>query len=415
VVVEPIKADPKLSDEEIFFPNTQVAQPTAITIGYVVLAVDTSNHRKRIQAMFIRDTAITTSVTLLTCLIIFGVIQFLTRPLNQLTREIMAGTPAGESQPPGGSPQDAPYDFTRMITIIRQSFQTINELKTTLEMKVAARTRQLATKNEELISQKDGLAKTNQRLAITISQLHSAQAQLVQSEKMAALGMLIAGLSHEIKNSINFISGSVPLLKKTLTALPAEPPAPGGPNPAAQAATLLDNIQEGVNRTVRVIDDLAHFCHDSGTGFAPVDLLPGLKASVSMLRHEFSPRIAIVEEYAPLLPQIMARSGQLNQVFINILINAAQAIPDEGSIVVKSWATESTVHVAITDSGHGIKERDINRIYNPFFTTKEVGQGTGLGLSISYNIVKNHGGNLKVNSAPGSGTTFEVVLPAIQA
>jgi signal transduction histidine kinase len=413
VVVEPVMATPKLSEEEIFFPSTGAAKPAAKTIGFVVLAVDTTNHRNKIDAMFIRDTTITTSATLLTCLIIFGVIHYLTRPLNQLTREIMAGTLA--AYPPAGEAPDVPHDFQHMITIIRESFQTINELKTTLEAKVAARTRQLATKNDELITQKDGLAKANQRLAITISQLQTTQAQLVQSEKMAALGLLIAGLSHEIKNSINFISGSVPLLKKTLSTLRVEQPTPEAPNPVAQASTLLDNIQEGVNRTVRVIDDLAHFCHDSGAGFVPIDLLPGLKASVAMLRHEYSPRIAILEEYAERLPQIMARPGQLNQVFINILINAAQAIPEQGTILVKTWDEETTVHVSIADSGHGIKERDMNRIYNPFFTTKEVGQGTGLGLSISYNIIKNHGGNLKVNSTPGAGTTFEIVLPAIPA
>jgi signal transduction histidine kinase len=416
VMVEPVMADQTLSGEELFFADSgkEKLAPRQKAIGYVALMVDTANHQRTIQNQFIRDTAITIAITLLGCLIISAIIHFLTIPLRQLTHEIISNDPALRdiSDDRTFSP---PSDFNQMIATIRAAFQSITDLKETLEEKVKERTRQLAASNQELTTQKNGLSSANQRLATTLSQLQETQTQLVQSEKMAALGLLIAGLSHEIKNSINFISGSVPLLKKTLlTSLAGKEGSDSGVGTESnKALALLANIQEGVDRTVRVIDDLGHFCHDSEAGFAPTDILPGLKASIAILRHEFGQRIEIIEELAPGMPLVRARSGQLNQVFINILINAAQAIAEQGTIRVRSWADEAAVHIAITDSGQGIKDQNLGRIYDPFYTTKEVGHGTGLGLSISYNIVKKHDGDLKVDSTPGAGTTFEIILPAI--
>ncbi len=413
IMVEPVLADQKMRNDDFVNNNrssqSQVVVANTKPLGYVALVFSTAGQREKARAMFLRDTLITSVVTLISCLIIFVVIQLFTRPLRQLTQEIL--------RPEANTDQTAtqasiPSDFGHMIKMIRYAYQTINDLKNTLEDKVASRTQQLAASNQELTIKKDGLTSANQKLAVTLSQLQETQAQLVQSEKMAALGMLIAGLSHEIKNSINFITTSLPLLKRNLAAMNGQPPAGETLESLRQKnMTLMDNIQEGVDRTVHVIDDLAHFSHSSEAGFAPTDIQRGLKTSVSILRREYGRRIEISEEYAPDLPLIEGRSGQLNQVFINILLNAAHAIADRGTIKVKTWAEATTVHASITDSGHGIKGQIINRIYDPFFTTKEVGQGTGLGLSISYTVVKNHDGELKVNSTPGGGTTFEVVLP----
>ncbi len=416
IMVEPVPADPKTTTSDDLFDHSEQSQFHATgprPLGHVALAISTAEHRHTARAMFWQDTFITGLITLLSCLMIYVAISLFTRPLRQLTREILRPRKEeGEAL----APITIPSDFDHMIETIRNAYQTINELKHTLEEKVASRTRQLAASNEELRLKKEGLSAANQKLALTLSQLQTTQAQLVQSEKMAALGMLIAGLSHEIKNSINFIAGSVTLLKRNLNTMNREPIPTGetADTLCKNNLTLLDYIQEGVDRTVRIIDDLALFSHSSEAGFAPTDIHPGLKSSVAILRREYGRRIEIREEYDPGLPLIEGRAGQLNQVFINILLNAAHAIPDTGTITVKTWAGEGTVHVSITDSGQGIKSQIINRIYDPFFTTKEVGQGTGLGLSISYTVIKNHDGDLKVNSIPGVGTTFEIVLPVKQ-
>lgn len=411
ILVEPVPADQKLSRDDLYNSGVEQSQFLAATpkpLGYVALAISTAAHRDKARAMFARDTLITSVVTLISCLIIFIVIHLFTRPLRQLVQEILRPEASAD-------PASIPCDFDHMIETIRQAYQTINDLKNTLEEKVTSRTRQLAASNQELTIKKNGLTSANQKLAITLSQLQATQAQLVQSEKMAALGMLIAGLSHEVKNSINFIAGSVPLLKANLAAINGQGPGPSGEALWQENLTLLANIQEGVDRTVRVIDDLAQFSHSSEAGFGPTDIQLGLKTSVAILRREYGSRIEINEEYAPDLPLIEGRSGQLNQVFINILLNAAHAIADKGTIEVRAWAEEAALHVSITDNGHGIKGQIINRIYDPFFTTKEVGQGTGLGLSISYTVIKNHDGDLKVTSTPGVGTTFEIVLPLKQS
>lgn len=413
VMVAPVLADPQFSSDDLFFSDNEIPHPSTTPkgIGYVALVISTVNHQEKARAMFIHDTAITSVVTLISCLIILIIIYVFTTPLRLLTREILRHNPGYSPSP---TPSDSiPSDFSHMIAMIRKSYQTITDLNNTLEEKVHSRTRQLAASNKELTIQKEGLEAANQKLAIALTKLESTQAQLVQSEKMAALGMLIAGLSHEIKNSINFIACAVPLLKRNLAAVVGEQLPPGETigSLCAKSMPLLSNIQEGVLRTVRVIDDLALFSHDSGAGFAPTDIRPGIRSSVAILRREYGRRIEIIEDHAPDLPLIQGRAGQLNQVFINILLNAAHAIVGKGAITVRTWAEAETVHVSVTDTGHGIKDQNLNRIYDPFFTTKEVGQGTGLGLSISYSIVKSHEGDLKVTSKPGVGATFEVILP----
>ena len=414
VMVEPVLADPQLGSADIFEGSSPAvtASPVARpkTIGYVALVTSTESHERKASAMLIRDTAITILVTLITCLVIMFVLHAFTTPLRQLVQEIRRGK-AGS---PGWYATDSiPSDFSQLIAMIRESHQQIADLNATLEGKVKTRTQQLAASNQELTTQKEGLLSANQKLATALSTLQVTQGQLVQSEKMAALGMLIAGLSHEIKNSINFIACAVPLLKRNMTAAldGALPPGETLDTLCAKSMPLLANIQEGVERTIRVIDDMATFSHDSGAEHVPTDILPGLKTSVAILRREYGRRIEIVEEYTPDLPLIYGNSGRLNQVFINILLNGAHAIAGKGTIVVKAWTDGKLLHVSIQDDGHGIKEQNLSRVYDPFFTTKGVGQGTGLGLSISYTIVKSHDGDLKVNSRPGVGTTFEIILP----
>jgi len=408
VIVEPVLTGPRFSFIDMFADTLVPAEAAGqdVLIGYVAMVVDTASVRQQAQGIFVRDTAITIGITLFGWLLILVVIhRAVATPLRSLVGEIRRLQ--GDESCAVRKEPFLPSDFAEMVAILRTSYNTIYELKTGLEEKVSARTRQLKSSNQELVAQKDAMASTNRQLADTLSQLRAAQAQLVHSEKMAALGMMISGLSHEIKNSINFIATSLPLLEMTLDSALKE----GGGCPADKVTVLLGNIREGVDRTIRVVSDLTIFCHEGGAGFVPVDILPGLKASVAIVRREFADRIVINEEHATVLPMIRGLAGQLSQVILNILLNAAQAITDRGTITVKSWEKGGVLHVSIADTGSGIDDMIVGRIFDPFFTTKEVGKGTGLGLSISYSIIKNHGGDILVRSERGHGTIFELVLP----
>lgn len=409
VVAEPVTAEAQYTPDEIFadtLSNGGAARPTSL-IGYVAMVTDGSLIRNQIQTVFVRDTAIIVAITLLSCLFTLIVIHFVVAvPLRGLVGEIRRlSDDGGNGEIQGDSV--IPSDFSEMITILRTSYNTIYDLKNTLEEKVEGRTRQLALSNQELIIQKNALVNSNEQFSQTLAQLQAVQAQLVQSEKMAALGMLISGLSHEIKNSINFIASSLPLLEMTIASALKD----GGECPAAKLNLLLGNIREGVNRTVQVITDLATFCYDGGNVFSPIDILPGLKAAVAIVRREFSNRITFYEEHLRRLPMVNGLSGQLNQVFLNILLNAAQSISEKGEVTIRSWEENDSVHISIADTGQGISTQNIDRIFDPFFTTKDVGKGTGLGLSISYSTIKNHGGVILVTSTVGSGSTFEIILP----
>lgn len=410
LVVEPVMTEAKYTTEEIFADNLSDGQlaRSASLIGYVVMITDSSLIHKETRSVFVRDTAIIISITLLSCLLTLIVIHyFVALPLRRLVFEIRRLSDNGGGHAASSGGPDIPRDFSEIITILQTSYNTIYELKNTLEEKVEYRTKQLDASNQELTAQKRALISANEQLSDTLIQLQAAQTHLVQSEKMAALGMLISGLSHEIKNSINFIAGSLPLLEMTLAAALKG----GGECHSARINVLLANIREGVDRTVRVITDLATFCHDGGTVFSSIDILPGLKSAVAIVRREFGKRIAISEDHAEVLPMIRGLGGQLNQVFLNLLLNAAQSIDDQGVISVKSWKEANMVHISINDTGHGIDPHILRRIFDPFFTTKDVGEGTGLGLSISYSTIKSHGGDIVVTSEEGSGSTFEIVLP----
>lgn len=409
IIVEPVLTEGRYSPDELFADSPTQGAPLRqeIIIGYVVMMTDSNSIRTETRTVFLRDTLVIVGITTFCCFFLLAVIHyFVAVPMRRLVVEIRRLNENGQYAESQGT-ASIPHDFSEMITILRTSYNTIYELKNGLEEKVAARTHQVEQSNQELVAQKNALTTANEQLADALIKLRSTQAQLVQSEKMAALGMMISGLSHEIKNSINFIASSVPLLEMTIDVALRE----GGDVPSLKLKGLLKNIQEGVDRTVQVVTDLATFCHDGGAVFRPTDIMPGLKSAVAIVRREYGGRIDICEDHARALPMVQGMAGQLNQVFLNILLNAAQAIDGQGKVMVRSWGEMDSVHVSIADTGHGIKEQDLGRIFDPFFTTKDVGKGTGLGLSISYTTIKSHGGEILVTPTEGGGSTFEIVLP----
>jgi len=297
-----------------------------------------------------------------------------------------------------------------------ESFQTIEELSRGLEDKVRVRTEQLRATNEELQA--------------AYRELQAAQLQLIQREKMASVGQLVAGVAHELNNPIGFVSSNAATLEDFVSRLRrmVEIYRTAELNEADAARTgaawqdlkvdyalrylgpMLQGIKEGAERTRKIVRDLRVFARGDDDVRQPVDLHEELESSLTLLGHLLKDRVEVARKYGE-LPAVECVRSQIDQVLLNILANAAQAIEGPGTITIETRREEGWAVVAIADTGPGIAPEVIGRIFDPFFTTKPVGEGTGLGLSISYEIVKKHGGEIEVDTRPGAGATFTVRLP----
>ncbi|MDQ7981717.1 ATP-binding protein [Paraburkholderia sp. SARCC-3016] len=264
--------------------------------------------------------------------------------------------------------------------------------------------------------------------------LEQTQGQLLQSEKMASLGQLAAGVAHEINNPVGFIKSNLGSLSTQVAGLLqvihayecAEPLLCGEPSILEQIAaardaadlqyvqddigTLIRETAEGVSRVQAIVRDLKEFSHRNDTDPQLADLHKGLDSTLNIVWNELKYKADVVKEYGE-LPQVECVATQLNQVFMNLLVNAAQAIESRGTITLRTGTADGNVWIEIADTGKGISPDHLPRIFDPFFTTKPVGQGTGLGLSLAYGIVARHGGTIDVRSEVSKGTTFRVSLP----
>jgi signal transduction histidine kinase len=301
-----------------------------------------------------------------------------------------------------------------------ESFQTIEDLSRGLEDKVRVRTEQLRTANEELRS--------------AYRDLQATQLQLIQREKMASMGQLVAGVAHELNNPIGFISSNVATLADFVqrlrgmletyqeTALPeidrSRVDARRQELKVDYALKYLDpmisGIREGAERTRKIVGDLRVFARTPDDVWQPVDLHEELDSSLTLLNHLLKDRIAVVRKYGTLGPVECVRS-QIDQVFLNVLANAAQAIPRMGTITIETRREGSMAVIDIADTGPGMAPETLRRVFDPFFTTKPVGEGTGLGLSISYEIVTKHGGEIRAQSPPAGGAVFTIRLPVARS
>jgi len=271
-----------------------------------------------------------------------------------------------------------------------------------------------------------------------INQLQETQAQLLQSEKMASIGQLAAGIAHEINNPIGFINSNMGALKGyvnslceltehfdlTVQGLPAQEELK---EKLAQlkkqadydflkddVADLIKESLDGLKRVKDIVQSLKDFAHVGESEWQFADLHAGLDSTLTIANNEFKYKATVKKDYGK-LPQVKCLASQLNQVFMNLLVNAAHAIKENGVITIRSGAENDWVWIEIGDNGCGIAPDNLNRIFEPFFTTKPVGKGTGLGLSLSYNIVTKHGGRIEVASEPGLGSRFTVHLPCLPA
>lgn len=274
-------------------------------------------------------------------------------------------------------------------------------------------------------------------LTILNRKLNEAQNQLLQSEKMASVGQLAAGVAHEINNPIGYIGSNLSSLKgqvdDLLTVLGtyqrAESLLVDHPDMLAQiekakAVADIDFLQEdignlisesldGVGRVKKIVDNLKDFSRVDTSEWHLTNLEQGLESTLKIVWNEIKYKAEVRREFAG-LPEVECIASQLNQVFLNLLINAAQAIDERGLLVLRTGFDDQNVWVDIEDNGKGIKPEHMKKIFEPFFTTKPVGKGTGLGLSLAYGIVEQHHGKLEVQSKVGHGTTFRVTIPRVR-
>ncbi|MET3131551.1 two-component system NtrC family sensor kinase [Oxalobacteraceae bacterium GrIS 1.11] len=267
-----------------------------------------------------------------------------------------------------------------------------------------------------------------------IVKLQEAHDQLLQSEKMASIGQLAAGIAHEINNPVGFVNsnmgslqtyvttlfGVIDAYEQSITALKGNPEVAihmAKIRAEADLAFLKDDVtdlvresMDGLKRVKDIVQALKDFSHVGETEWQIADLHHGMDSTLNIVSNEIKYKATVDKQYG-VLPQVKCLASQLNQVFMNLLVNASHAIKERGTITIRTGCANDWVWIEVGDSGCGIAPENLNRIFEPFFTTKPVGSGTGLGLSLSYGIVNKHGGKIEVVSEVGKGTRFTVRLP----
>lgn len=293
---------------------------------------------------------------------------------------------------------------------------------------------QMEIEIEERKNAQTSLEHEKEEQRVLIKKLEEAHNQLLQSEKLASIGQLAAGVAHEINNPIGFVNSNlgtlnnyvddllriVDLYESGRHLLASDPELHRRIMDVCKKADieflredivkLITESIEGTTRVRRIVQDLRDFSRVDSADWQMADLHAGLESTLNVVSNEIKYKAEVLREFGT-LPQVECRLSQINQVFMNMLVNAAQAIPERGTITLRSGCVEDKVWIAISDTGKGIPSELLNRIFDPFFTTKEVGKGTGLGLSVSYGIVDKHGGYIDVQSTPGQGSTFTIWLP----
>jgi PAS domain S-box-containing protein len=290
----------------------------------------------------------------------------------------------------------------------------------------------------DLSAVQEELRRANRQLETALLQLHAQRDAIVQSEKLASIGQLAAGVAHEINNPIGFVTSNLATISeylefmRTLITLYRRlrelPPGDGArADLELQLATVLEEEDldyvlgdldsvlaesvEGASRVTEIVQNLKSFARHDSQQKKPIDLNDCVESMIRLVWNELKYSCTIRKELAP-LPPVLCHGGQISQVVMNILVNAAHAIgEDGGTITIRTWVSGEEAVISIADTGRGMTSEVMARIFEPFFTTKDVGKGTGLGLSISHGIITDHGGRIEVESTPGAGSTFRIVLP----
>ncbi|NQY48501.1 MAG: two-component sensor histidine kinase [Colwellia sp.] len=284
--------------------------------------------------------------------------------------------------------------------------------------------------SEEVAKREQALKQSYEKLSNTIEELKQSESQLVQSEKMASIGVLAAGVAHEINNPIGFIRSNLEVLEDYFSdiekyyhefneTLVSDEDKENHKKLAKKyeleflfkdSPPLIKSSISGVDRVSEIVKSLKTFARVDQPDKALIDINEGLTATLNMVHNELKYCCKLHVDLQP-LPPIHGFPGKLNQVFMNLLINAGQAIVDKGDIYIRSFVEGSTIVIEIEDTGSGIEAENIAQIFTPFYTSKPIGEGTGLGLSISHQIIEQHEGKITVKSELGKGSCFSVYLP----
>ncbi len=307
----------------------------------------------------------------------------------------------------------------------------LKKYKSNLEKLVEKRTNELETSNIELKNANELLEKQKQELENTLEKLNETHTRLIHSEKMASLGVLVAGVAHEINNPVNYVNSSMQGLKNNLQFLQGYSKLYGQISANDQKIIneiiekendislekltemlkkSADLIEVGIERTTRIVKSLKSFAREDDKTEV-FDIKTNIENTLIILRAYYKDRIEIIKQFGK-VPLIECHTGKINQVFLNLLVNAMQAITYEGTIWISTGLNDNkNVFIKIEDTGVGIKPDDLEHIFDTFYTTKSKQKGSGLGLSISKSIITEHKGELNVESEFGKGTCFTIILP----
>lgn len=301
-----------------------------------------------------------------------------------------------------------------------------------LEEQVRGRTAELEAALHENARINRDLKREREEQQLLINRLADAHSQLLQSEKLASVGQLAAGVAHEINNPISFVLSNLHTLKNYVGDLlflldgfvAIEPELPESMRKRLVEArqtieldflrrdvvAVVDESVDGAVRVQRIVQSLRDFARPEEVAWQATDLHKCLESALDVAASDLNQKAEIVRQYGNLAP-VMCIPSQINQVFLNVLLNAAQAISGRGVITIRTVQEGDLIRVAISDTGAGMPPEVANRVFDPFFTTRGVGKGTGLGLTMAYGIVERHGGRIELESEFGHGSTFTVILP----
>jgi signal transduction histidine kinase len=346
-------------------------------------------------------------------LIIFGYVRLRTAQLKQRQKEL----------------ETEVANATLKIRAQKEEVETQRD-------EIEAQKEEIETQRDEVVAVNEALEKNKRELEFTLENLKLTQSQLIQSEKMACVGILTAGIAHELNNPINYVSNNVsPLLRdvndvftiikkyeeivksnkleSTFGEVDELKNKMDFSFLIKEIVHLLEGIEEGANRSGQIVKGLRSFSRLDEENWQHYDVHEGIDSTLILLHNKIKDRIKVRKEYGDLM-EIECFPSKINQVIMNVLSNSIQAIDGNGEIFIQTVSSGIGIKIIIKDNGKGMTPEVKKHIFEPFFTTKEVGQGTGLGLSISYGIIEQHQGNIDVISEPGKGTEFIISLPITQ-
>ncbi|MCW3788302.1 ATP-binding protein [Plebeiibacterium sediminum] len=297
------------------------------------------------------------------------------------------------------------------ITEQKQQQSEIEKYRLHLENLVEKRTEALNQANQDLLNSNNQLRKQHAKLEKSIAEIKSMQEKLIEKEKMASLGVMTSGVAHEINNPLNFIQTGLYSLRNTFDT---DLQKYLSQDDLTTNRQVIDYMEEGVNRISSIVNSLGSFSSKGTAGFTVCNINDVIEDCLVVLSHEIKNRIEIVKDFSASKIEVMASEDGLHQVFFSILYNSVQAIKHDGVITIKLSVDENNnVIVFVRDNGMGMSKVTMKKMFDPFYTKKSPGEGSGLGMTIVYNIVKEHGGRVKVDSKLGEGTLIEVVLPIL--